>query len=178
MGWSVHVEAAGDGDPTGDLERLVDMFEVVDGAVAVMPGRFSVTFSIDRAITASTAARDGIKVYRRLVAESTVAAWPVVRLEVLTFAEHDRALDEPAIPQLVGVAEVAELLGVSRQRASQLHRERRPGFPVPVVELASGPVWTRAGVVEFVRGWDRRPGRPVLAQTEPTRSPGGARGSA
>lgn len=45
---------------------------------------------------------------------------------------------------IVGAAEIAELLGVSRQRVDQL--TRRPEFPAPVAELASGRFWVRAQV--------------------------------
>ncbi len=55
------------------------------------------------------------------------------------------------------MAEVAELLKVSRQRASALARSE--SFPSPVVALRSGPVWTRASVNRFVESWRRRPGR-------------------
>ena len=50
-------------------------------------------------------------------------------------------------PALVGVSEVAEILGVSRQRALEV--SRRPNFPAPVVE-AAGPVWNRHAVAKFV----------------------------
>lgn len=58
----------------------------------------------------------------------------------------------------VGVTEVAELLGVSRQRASELRTRR--GFPAPIAELASGPVWTASSLGRFLETWERRPGRP------------------
>lgn len=45
---------------------------------------------------------------------------------------------------IVGAAEIAELLGVSRQRVDQL--TRRPEFPTPVAELASGRFWVRGQV--------------------------------
>ena len=41
---------------------------------------------------------------------------------------------------LVGVAEIAELFGVSRQAASNW-RERHADFPTPAASLKSGPVW-------------------------------------
>ena len=41
---------------------------------------------------------------------------------------------------LVGVAEIADLFGVSRQAASNW-RERHADFPTPVASLKSGPVW-------------------------------------
>ncbi len=66
------------------------------------------------------------------------------------------------VNHLVGLAEIAEMLGVSRQRAGQLSREY-PDFPAPVAELASGRVWERAGVEEWaLRHPQRRPGRPAL----------------
>ena len=56
--------------------------------------------------------------------------------------------------ELVGVTEVREILGVSRQRVHQLVRDR-PDFPKPVAELASGKVWLRADIER----WARRTGR-------------------
>jgi hypothetical protein len=49
-----------------------------------------------------------------------------------------------ADPFFVGAAEIAELLGVSRQRVDQL--TRRSDFPLPVAELVSGRVWVRVVV--------------------------------
>lgn len=45
---------------------------------------------------------------------------------------------------LAGLHEVAEILGVSRQRADQL--ARYAGFPKPVVELKGGRIWKRSDV--------------------------------
>lgn len=55
--------------------------------------------------------------------------------------------------KLMGLHEVAELLGVSRQRADQLVRER--DFPRPVAELKAGRIW-RTGDVEK---WKEKRGR-------------------
>jgi hypothetical protein len=49
-----------------------------------------------------------------------------------------------ADPFFVGAAEIAELLGVSRQRVDQL--TRRSDFPLPAAELASGRIWVRVVV--------------------------------
>jgi hypothetical protein len=52
-------------------------------------------------------------------------------------------------PKLAGIAEVAEILGVSIRSA---HRyANRPDFPVPVDELAGGRIWERAAVERFAR---------------------------
>lgn len=82
--------------------------------------------------------------------------------EITTDAEHDRRLEGPARPGLVGVSEIAEQLGVSRQRASAL--QTRSDFPAPAAVLRSGPVWYAADVATFVTDWSRRPGRPTSAQ--------------
>jgi len=55
--------------------------------------------------------------------------------------------------RLVGVREIAKLLGTSRQRADQLVRTK--GFPEPVAELASGRVWARSDVVRWAKIADR-----------------------
>lgn len=60
---------------------------------------------------------------------------------------------------LMGATEVAEYLEVSRQRVLEL-RQKKEGFPKPVAELKSGPVWDRAAIDEFVEHWERKPGRP------------------
>jgi predicted DNA-binding transcriptional regulator AlpA len=56
--------------------------------------------------------------------------------------------------ELVGVHEIAEMLGVSRQRVHAITRTH-PDFPPPIAELASGRIWRRADV----EAWARRTGR-------------------
>lgn len=55
---------------------------------------------------------------------------------------------------LMGVQEVARLLGVTRQRVDELSRTHAD-FPEPEAVLASGRVWRR----EDVEAWARRTGR-------------------
>ena len=86
----------------------------------------------------------------------------VVSAEVETVEEMDRRLQESNIPDLVGIAEVAGILGVTKQRASELSRSRR--FPKPIAQLAAGPVWDRHAIARFVERWPRRrTGRPKKA---------------
>lgn len=49
---------------------------------------------------------------------------------------------------LVGVAEVAEMLGVSKQVVANW-RARKGGFPPPTAMLKAGPVWTGKAVVDW-----------------------------
>jgi predicted DNA-binding transcriptional regulator AlpA len=82
----------------------------------------------------------------------------VVAVEAMTTEEQDALLDRRSFPELAGAQELAARLGVSRQRLYELMR--RPDFPAPIADLASGPVWDAASVNHFIEGWSRKPGRP------------------
>ncbi len=56
---------------------------------------------------------------------------------------------------LVGAAEIASILGVSRQRVSQIAAFDED-FPAPEVELASGRVWRREAIEEWARSRQAR----------------------
>jgi hypothetical protein len=89
--------------------------------------------------------------------EANVGHAGIARVDLMT-ADYLEA-DLLRVPDaLLGVAEVAAELGVSRQRLSELRR--RPDFPAPVSELAAGPVWSGSSLRRFIEGWDRKPGRP------------------
>lgn len=61
-----------------------------------------------------------------------------------------------------GVTEVAQTLGVSRQRVATLRQ--RPDFPDPVAEIAQGPVWDLDGIEEWAgAGLRSSSGRPTSA---------------
>lgn len=49
----------------------------------------------------------------------------------------------------MGTAEVAEFLGVSRGRVTQLAQQE--GFPLPLARLAAGPVWKTADIEQWAR---------------------------
>ena len=60
----------------------------------------------------------------------------------------------PRVHHLVGVHEVADILGVTRQRVEQLVRAE--GFPAPTVVLFAGRrIWHR----EDIERWGRDTGR-------------------
>ncbi len=80
--------------------------------------------------------------------------------EAVTMEELERRLNEPPVPELIGVAELAGLLDVTKQRVSYLAKGTA-GFPKPFATLAAGPVWLKPTVTRFVETWERRPrGRP------------------
>ena len=62
---------------------------------------------------------------------------------------------------LVGLTEIASMLGVTRQRAGQLVRDY-DDFPPPTADLASGRIWETAAVEAWAKAHPARPpGRPV-----------------
>lgn len=58
-----------------------------------------------------------------------------------------------SVHHLVGVAEIAELLKVTRQRVQQL--TQRDDFPDPEAVLSAGKVWKRSDV----EAWAKKTGR-------------------
>jgi predicted DNA-binding transcriptional regulator AlpA len=56
--------------------------------------------------------------------------------------------------ELVGIAEVAAMLGVTTARVHQITRDD-PTFPEPVAVLAAGRIWQRSDVER----WGKRTGR-------------------
>jgi predicted DNA-binding transcriptional regulator AlpA len=56
---------------------------------------------------------------------------------------------------LVGAAEIAEMLGVSRQRVAQL-MTAHDDFPQPEVELAGGRVWSRTAIEAWISAHPER----------------------
>ena len=51
--------------------------------------------------------------------------------------------------ELMGTAEIAELMGVSRQRVHQI--TQRPDFPEPVARLVAGHIWDAADVRRWIK---------------------------
>lgn len=58
----------------------------------------------------------------------------------------------------VSVAEIAGILGVTRQRVNQLMHER-DDFPEPLAALAIGRIWRREDIERWAQDLHRRPGR-------------------
>jgi hypothetical protein len=77
----------------------------------------------------------------------------------------DESDDQGQIPALAGLAEVAAILGVSRQRVRELS-VRDDMFPLPVAELAGGAIYLKAMIEEYSKRWDRRPGHPGKHQAQ------------
>ena len=61
-----------------------------------------------------------------------------------------------AQPPVVAMAEIVEMLGVTRKRVSVL--TNGPDFPAPIATLTAGRIWSYADV----KTWAENSGRTVL----------------
>jgi predicted DNA-binding transcriptional regulator AlpA len=61
---------------------------------------------------------------------------------------------------IVGVAEIADMLGVSRQRVDRILKAH-DDFPEPEAQLTAGRIWSRRAIEDWLAAHpERRPGRP------------------
>jgi hypothetical protein len=65
---------------------------------------------------------------------------------------------------LIPAAEIARMAGVSRQRAHVI--AALDGFPTPTVASSLGKLWRREDVEKWLASWQRRPGRPRMAEAD------------
>jgi len=154
-GWSVQVEAAG----TISDDELSSLAAHLPDAVSYSDrGCFGARFSVDDAVTPGAAAMKAERSFTRACARVTGRGpFELRRVEVVSYSVLEADNLAPQLPEMVGVAEVAAMLGVSRQRVSALTRTH-DNFPPPLVELAAGPIWQRSAIEAFAEQWDRRPG--------------------
>ncbi|SDT22809.1 hypothetical protein [Microterricola viridarii] len=89
---------------------------------------------------------------------SILGALTITGLDVMSEEALDAELATPVFPDVVGYAEIAELAGVSRQRARQFAQIE--GFPVPVIETAQGPLMSKHAVERWLETRSKSSGRP------------------
>jgi len=151
--WSVDIEAVSKARLDEDFaDAVLEELAPHVPALSISANRLEVRFSVD-APSASDAFAQALKLFGKAVPGAET-----LRAQIETAEELDWVLAASKVPDLIGVAELADLLNVSRQRASELARSR--GFPKPWVVLEAGPVWKRSSVARFVGHWARQPGRP------------------
>lgn len=115
-------------------------------------GLLTAAYEVD-APTLRQATHEALRTARKLPAKPT-------RLEVLPLDDWLAEQKAPRAMDLLGTSEVAEVLGVARQRVGQL-LDTRADFPAPIARPSAGPVWTRSSVEAFLEGWSRKiTGRP------------------
>ena len=164
--WNAAIVApadTGDGQPPDCADELLELLSDYSPALTCDPGQLGARVWIE-APDALAAAAIAVSVWTTALQRAGIKADAPVRIKVASAAEMSQQLSRPNFPALVGVSEVADLLAVSRARASEVARNTA-GFPAPVAQLAAGPVWLKTSVVEFLSQWPRRPGRPQRRET-------------
>lgn len=155
---SVTLNEADAGELLAELATLRPVL-VVEEQEPHHPTLYSLTVHVYEA-----SMRQAIAVALRRVEDAT--GTKALGVEALPQHEVERRLQRPNVPQLVGNADIAEILGVSRQRAAQLADVA--GFPPPVMTIKAGPLRVRDQVEDWARTWDRKAGRPAVTRRENT----------
>ncbi|HZC08498.1 MAG TPA: hypothetical protein VE485_00410 [Mycobacterium sp.] len=144
-----------DADPPMEtMDGWQARLESIDGSVARIPGRgIDVTIYAPASLSICDAIAKTIDDVTHVVEIDAP-----IGIEVITEHEHARRAEAPTMPELMSAAEIAEKLGITRQRVHQLRKSA--AFPAPLAELRGGAVWDAAAVQKFVDAWARAPGRP------------------
>lgn len=125
-----------------DTDRLTDRLMIAGYPFTAGDGRYRVMTTVDDPIDPLLAARHLQMWICQQTDGDTIASTTITRagLEEGPNTPAEPAAPAPAVKlELVGVSELAGLLGVSRQRASVVAKE--DDAPKPLAQLASGPVW-------------------------------------
>ena len=142
-------------NPTlAEMDGWAAQLEAFDGSVARIPSRGVVDVTVYAAgdfLMVDAVAKMAIEVGHVVMAEPT-------GMEIVREVEWQRRAEAPTMPELMSAAEIADELGVSRQRVHKL-REMET-FPLPLAELRGGAVWDAVAVRKFAETWKRKPGRP------------------
>ncbi|MBD8019403.1 hypothetical protein [Brevibacterium gallinarum] len=159
-----HANVAFTTDSTFTHDAAFDVLDKLSEHAAAVAPRVDATggdisFTIEAA-TITAAINTAITTITNTV--TSIASRPTIdAIEITTETELDKRLAEPVFPEVIGFAEIAELAGVSRQRARQF--ATIDGFPAPVITTAQGPLMTKAAVERWIENRNTRPGRPKAA---------------
>lgn len=140
-----------------EMDRWEDDLAELEATVARVPDR-----GVDVTVHVDSNSLDGAL---KLARERSCAVIPAdpVGIEILTEDEQLRRADTMVVPELWSAAEIADQLGVSRQRIHQLRSNA--SFPKPLADLRSGAVWSAQAIRRFSRQWSRLPGRPAVTRS-------------
>lgn len=138
--WTVTIE----GRPSKAIDPEDVIEELAEFSPAVQYGDGLLSTTATRVASSPTEAYDFI--YEAL--NPLTGKLDVELVEVKTTERQDRDLERSNLPEFVGIAEISELAGTTRQRVFQMTANR--GFPFPVMELRSGRLWSRAAVETYL----------------------------
>jgi hypothetical protein len=153
---AMRVEALDEDAP----DRLLEALEAVAVRAAVVhagPDTIGAQFFVDAGLSLGEAIDHATGTFR-IALEKAQIFGEFARFEIMSGEEFEREYFAQMPETYAGVTEVAKLLGVSRQRVSELRGSDI--LPAPVAELAAGPVWRVSSLQRFIETWERKPGRP------------------
>ncbi len=157
--WSVYIQAAHDlgvENARKVVEVALEHLKPFSAVTGFGPRTVDVQMSVDAESPGSAVVKATRAFLTAFVRAKVPTQLEIVAVEAEDAERLDERLKQPDVPDLIGIAELAQILNVSKQRASQLARQR--DFPVPYVRLASGPIWKKSNLSLFLEGWMRRPG--------------------
>lgn len=157
MEWNVYLEYAGEVDEDALFDAL-ESLESHSPSASIGDDRFGVRLFMSASDPATAIQKAETKVARSLRSKK-LSGYVLQKVEALTIEALASEAQVTNFPRLVGVAEVAQMLDVTKQRVSQLMEGSR--FPRPAAVLASTPVWLEQSIRAFASSWDRKPGRPA-----------------
>lgn len=106
------------------------------------PGRVQVTIDVEARFL-----RTAVDAAAEIVADAVPDLAKPERIQAMSASEYLSCRDYPPPLDLVGLTEIAMILGVSRQRAGQLASSA--DFPPPVASVTAGRFYTRDSVLAF-----------------------------
>lgn len=168
--FSVSIETRGerpDADALEEFSSLLDDFGARGPSVGAggLGGGGTATFGVaaplplpeESASVIQDVCNSAVRMFVDAASKAGIEFEYIARVDVMSEPYLDAWLrQEPE--EYAGVSEVAGILGVSRQRVSELRA--REDFPAPIAELAAGPVWRVSNLRRFIDEWPRKPGRP------------------
>lgn len=172
--WSVAVEFAGEAPADRDAinRRLSDFLANLEPNIAAVTGcpespadrlgRYSAQLTVE-ARSPVDAVSEAIDAVTRAAREAGFPEWNLVKVEAVAWDEFARTLEGCTYPAVVGLAELAELLGISHKEILSLVASSR--LPRPYAELDGGPVWLEPSLRRFMAEWDR--GSARVSKMEP-----------
>jgi hypothetical protein len=162
-GWTVTIEgraakALDELDPEDLGEELADIHAVV----SLQDGLLSATATVDA---------DGYRLALDHVYEALAGAigarLDVERAEAMTEERQVADLEISNLPDLVGLTEIAELAGTTRQRVFQMTANK--GFPAALLELKSGRLWSRPAIQSYLEARETARGPKLKVLSSPVR---------
>jgi predicted DNA-binding transcriptional regulator AlpA len=153
---------SGGGRQAVELDALADTLPT-DAALSIDAAtrKISATFSVVADSVYDATALGGRRLVRAMRAAG-MKDFTHTEVHAMDWESYERQLEAGSFPDIVSAPEVAEILGVSRQRVHQLLNDHAT-FPPPIVRVGSGPLWLRATIEAYDRSWVRKPGRPRVA---------------